>query len=76
MTSLKNHIVKWIALGSFVVLATTLYIPNLRDLYRLSNLHMNDIAICLVAGVLSVIWLQLLPTKWTDPGNGKPPLLR
>ncbi len=68
MTSLTNHVVEWIALGSFVVLAATLYIPSLRDLYRFSNLHVNDLGICFVAGVLSVIWLKLLPTKWTEAG--------
>jgi Ca2+-transporting ATPase len=64
-TSLKNQIVEWIAVGSFVVLAVVLYVPSMRELYRLSFLHLDDLVICLLVGVISVVWLALLPRKWT-----------
>ena len=65
LTSFKNHVVEWIAVGSFVVLAVVLYIPSMRELYRFSFLHPIDIVICLMVGVFSVIGLALLPHKWT-----------
>lgn len=38
-----------------------------------ADAELKDIGICIVAGVLSVIWLKVLPTKWTEPGlpNGR-----
>jgi len=65
LTSLKNHVVEWIAVSSFALLGCVLYIPSLRELYRFSNLHLNDIGICLAAGMVSVIWLKVLPQRWT-----------
>ncbi len=66
LLAVKSHIVEWIVLGSFVVLVAVLYIPSLRELYRFSNLHPIDLSICLVGGYISVVWLKLLPTRWTN----------
>lgn len=67
MTSLRNHVAEWIALGSFVVLGLTLYVPSLRELYRFSTLHWDDLVLCLVLGVFGVLWLKLLPARWVQP---------
>ena len=65
LTSFKNHVVEWLALGSFAILAFVLYVPSLRDLYRLSFLHPIDIGLCLGIGIFCVAWLEFLPRKWT-----------
>lgn len=64
LTSTKNRVVEWIALGTFILLALTLYIPSFREALRFSFLPPTDLAICLVVGVFSVIWSQLIPAKW------------
>jgi Ca2+-transporting ATPase len=46
-------------------MAVALYVPDMRELYRFSFLHPIDIVICLVVGIFSVIWLSVLPRKWT-----------
>jgi P-type Ca2+ transporter type 2C len=35
-------------------------IPFVRDLFRFSRLHTIDLAICSTAGVLSVLWFEVL----------------
>lgn len=54
LQSLKNRVVKGIFWGAAVLLALTLYVPSLREIFRFSFLHPVDIAICLAVGVGSV----------------------
>jgi len=54
LQTLKNRVVKGIVLGSVGLLALTLYVPSLREIFRFSFLHPIDIAVCLVVGVGSV----------------------
>ena len=42
------------------MLAFVLYVPFARDLFRFSKLHSADLAICLDAGVFSVLWFEAL----------------
>jgi Ca2+-transporting ATPase len=71
LTSTKNHVVEWIAVGTFVLLGLVLYIPSFREILRFSFLHWIDLVICVVVGVLSVIWSQLLPQKWLESSPAK-----
>ncbi|MBI2876968.1 MAG: cation-translocating P-type ATPase [Candidatus Tectomicrobia bacterium] len=49
----------WGVTGSaLVLLALVLYVPFFRDLFRFSTLHPVDIAICLAAGLLGVLWFE------------------
>ncbi len=44
--------------GALLVLGFVIYVPFLRQLFRFSYLHAADLAICLVAGVVSVLWFE------------------
>ncbi|MUG93640.1 HAD-IC family P-type ATPase [Scytonema sp. UIC 10036] len=50
----------WVIGGGLVFLWMVLYVPFLRHLFRFSYLHPIDLAICLVAGVMSFFWFELL----------------
>ena len=60
ITSLKspNAALGWVIGGAIVFLSMVLYIPFLRDLFRLSKLHLDDLLICLVAGFISLLWFE------------------
>jgi P-type Ca2+ transporter type 2C len=55
-----NPAVWWVLGGAALFLASVLYIPFLRDLFRLSLLHPIDLIICFSAGVFSIIWFEVL----------------
>ncbi len=50
----------WVTGGAVVILSLALYVPVLRDLFRFSVLHPLDIFICVTAGVVSVLWFEVL----------------
>ncbi|MGE5085187.1 MAG: cation-translocating P-type ATPase [Bacillota bacterium] len=54
-----NTVVRWIALGSIVLLACVLYVEQLRQLFRFSILHPLDIVLCCLVGFISVTWMEL-----------------
>jgi Ca2+-transporting ATPase len=60
ITSLKspNAALGWVIGGAIVFLSMVLYLPFLRDLFRLSTLHLDDLLICLVAGFISFLWFE------------------
>jgi hypothetical protein len=66
LTSIRNQVPEWIALGSIVLLGLVLYLPNLRDIFKFTFLHPIDIGICLAVGLGSVLWTEWLPRKWID----------
>jgi Ca2+-transporting ATPase len=39
-------------------LSMVLYIPFLRGLFHFSTLHVDDLIICLAAGVISILWFE------------------
>jgi len=53
-----NAALWWVLGGATVFLSLVLYVPFLRDLFRFAFLHPIDIAICLVAGVISIVWFE------------------
>lgn len=50
----------WVLWGALVFLGVVLYLPFLRHLFRFSVLHPIDLAICLGAGVVSILWFERL----------------
>jgi Ca2+-transporting ATPase len=60
LTLTQNNIIKWIILGTVVALAIVLYVPFLNNLFRFSTLHFVDAMICIIVGVLSVIWFEAI----------------
>lgn len=55
-----NKALWWVIGGALVFLGLVLYTEPLRNLFGFSVLHLNDLLICLVAGVISIIWFEVL----------------
>ena len=60
--SSRNAALWWVTLGSVAFLALVLRVPFLRVLFHFSKLHPADIALCLLAGIASIVWFEGL--KW------------
>lgn len=45
--------------GAVVFLSLALYVPAIRQLFRFSVLHVNDILICLLFGLASISWFEV-----------------
>jgi len=56
----KNHALWIVTAGTLLFLSLILFIPYLRELFKFSTLHLIDIVTCLVAGIFSVIWFEIL----------------
>ena len=54
-----NPALKWVAGGALAFLTLVLSVPALRALFHFTVLHPVDIAICLVTGVLSILWFEV-----------------
>ncbi|MGZ5278678.1 MAG: cation-translocating P-type ATPase [Pseudobdellovibrionaceae bacterium] len=59
----SNKVTTGIAVGAVLLLASALYIPGMRELFRFSFLHPVDILICFTVGVSSVMCVDMLSTK-------------
>jgi Ca2+-transporting ATPase len=55
-----NGALWWVVGGAVVFLTLVLYIPALRHLFKFSYLHPVDIGICVIGGILSVVWFEAL----------------
>jgi Ca2+-transporting ATPase len=53
-----NAALVWVVAGAGLLLVLVLAVPALRDLFRFSRLHPNDLALCLGAGVSSIAWFE------------------
>jgi Ca2+-transporting ATPase len=49
---------RWVYGGGIALLLLVLYVPPLRELFHFSALHVDDLAICFGAGLLSVFWFE------------------
>jgi Ca2+-transporting ATPase len=54
-----NAALWWVTGGAVIFLALVLNIPFLREIFRFSLIHPIDVAICVTAGLLSVVWFEL-----------------
>ncbi|HYA87824.1 MAG TPA: cation-translocating P-type ATPase [Nitrospirota bacterium] len=60
-----NAALWWVSGGAVLFLGLALSIPFLRSLFSFSVLHGMDILICIGAGVVSILWFELLKmTNW------------
>jgi len=51
----------WLVSGvALFSLAAVLYVPFTRELFHFSMLHIDDLVIAFIAGIMSVLWLKLL----------------
>ena len=56
----RNAALWWVTGGTLVFLGLALYVPWLQKLFQFTTLSPVDLAICLGAGVLGVLWFELL----------------
>jgi len=58
----------WVVSGAVVFLMVALYTPFSRELFGFGLLYPNDVAICVLAGTLSVLWFEVLKVMGRRPG--------
>ncbi len=54
-----NPALWWVIGGTLCFLGLVIYLPLSRAVFRFSVLHLHDIAICLGAAILSVVWFEV-----------------
>jgi Ca2+-transporting ATPase len=54
-----NTALVYVFLGTVISLALVLYVPFLQDLFRFGALSFADLALCAIAGILSILWFEL-----------------
>jgi Ca2+-transporting ATPase len=58
-----NRAFWWVIAGALGFLALVLYVPSLRNLFRFSILHADDLLICTGAGLLSSLMIESLKLR-------------
>jgi Ca2+-transporting ATPase len=53
-----NKALWWVILGAIIFLGLVLYVPFLRNMFKLQMLHPIDLWICLAAGIVSILWFE------------------
>jgi len=64
-----NTALWWVTGGAVLFLGLALYVPFLRGLFRFSVLHPTDILICVAAGVVSVLWFEVMKAVMARRGH-------
>ena len=64
---IPNPAMWWIAGSALVFLVLVLYVPFLRALFHFSTLHLNDLALCIGAGTMSIVWFETLKVLYRQP---------
>jgi Ca2+-transporting ATPase len=54
----RNAALFWVLGGAAGFLALLLSVPTFRELFGFSKLHLDDLALCLGAGLLSIAWFE------------------
>lgn len=57
---IRNRALWLVIIGTLFFLFLILYIPFLRKFFHFNTLHLVDFIICLIAGVISIIWFEVL----------------
>jgi P-type Ca2+ transporter type 2C len=55
-----NAALWWVVGGAAVMLTVVLNVPCIRELFHFNQLHAVDIAICVVGGIISILWFEAL----------------
>ncbi|MBM2805068.1 MAG: cation transporting P-type ATPase, partial [Deltaproteobacteria bacterium] len=55
-----NRAYWWVTCGALSFLAMVLYVPYLRDVFRFAAPPFGDLAVCLSAGVFSVVCFEIV----------------
>jgi Ca2+-transporting ATPase len=55
-----NRAFWWVVVGTLAGLAAVIYVPAIRQLFRLSFLHPLDLIVILCAGLIGVVWFEAM----------------
>ncbi len=55
-----NKALKWVMSGALLFLALVIYVPFLQKVFHFATLHSLDIIIAAGAGILSVVWFEIV----------------
>jgi Ca2+-transporting ATPase len=55
-----NPALRWLGAGAVAILAAILYVPFLRDLFRVSRPHADDALVIAAAGMGALLWMELV----------------
>ena len=55
-----NPALRWIGAGALGLLATILYVPFVRDLFRMSRPHAIDVFMIAIAGISALAWMEIV----------------
>jgi len=55
----RNPALWWVVGGALIFLGLVLYVPFLQQLFLFARLHWDDLALCLGAGAISVLWFEV-----------------
>ncbi|MCX5907921.1 MAG: cation-translocating P-type ATPase [Deltaproteobacteria bacterium] len=72
---ISNVALGWVFGGTLFFLALVLYVPYLRGLFHFAFLHPIDLLICLLAGLISILWfegLKIVSQRRNAPFAGGP----
>jgi Ca2+-transporting ATPase len=55
-----NRALWWVLMGAIGLLGLVLFVPSLRAVFRMAQLHGDDLVICVTAGLVGVAWFETL----------------
>ena len=56
----RNAALWWVVCGTLLLLGLVLYVPGVRTLFDFSPLSPLELALCLAAGIISLLWFEAL----------------
>ncbi len=65
-----NKSLRFLLGGVAVLLVTAIYWPPARSLFHFGPLHWNDLLVCAIAGIASLLILEALKSRWFRVGDG------
>ena len=70
MVRVRNPALWWVIGSASAFLALTLSVPAARAVFRFSPVHMDDLAICLAAGLAPVLLFEAFKATWRASHGG------
>jgi len=67
-----NPTLWWVIGGALVFLAIALYIPLMRGAFHFARLHQDDLAVCVLVGLLSLFGCRALDFPWMSRRKARP----
>jgi P-type Ca2+ transporter type 2C len=72
MLRVRNAALRWVVLGTATFLAVVLFVPAAQRMLRFAPLHATDLALSAGAGLVCVLWFELVKLAWRHRGAPRP----